>query len=289
LVTEIGAYAGDLTGDLADWAEGRGGQVVAIDPFPQPALSDLAEQRESVELIREPSEEALVQAPRTDAVVIDGDHNYYTVSRELRTIADCFADETLPLLLLHDVRWPHARRDAYYSPESIPSGERHEYANGAVFPGVSQLVEGGLRYRDVATHEGGPGNGVLTALEDFLAEHEALRFAIVPAFFGLAVVWPADAKWGPELERLLAPWDRNPWLERLEWHRVYNLARLSRDGHVLQEEIDRLRQVDRRKAEWMQRLAESRVFQVAERISSLRDRGQGRTWRQQLQTLVDER
>ena len=38
-VTEIGAYAGDLTRDLADFAEARGGQVLAIDPVP-PACAE---------------------------------------------------------------------------------------------------------------------------------------------------------------------------------------------------------------------------------------------------------
>ena len=48
----------------------------------------------------------------------------------------------------------------------------------------------GLPYRWPAAREGGPRNGVLTALEDFVAERHDLRVAIIPAFFGLAIVWP---------------------------------------------------------------------------------------------------
>jgi hypothetical protein len=34
----VGAYAGDLTGVLADWAAGSGARVVAIDAVPQERL-----------------------------------------------------------------------------------------------------------------------------------------------------------------------------------------------------------------------------------------------------------
>ena len=47
-------------------------------------------------------------------MIIDGDHNYYTVSEELRLIAERARTAPLPLLLFHDVCWPHARRDDYF-------------------------------------------------------------------------------------------------------------------------------------------------------------------------------
>ena len=40
-----------------------------------------------------------------------------------------------------------------------------------------------------AEHEGGPRNGVMTALDDFLAEHDRpLRRVVLPIYFGLAIV-----------------------------------------------------------------------------------------------------
>ena len=41
-VAEVGAYAGDLTGLLLDWAQQRDATVVAIDPKPQRELEELA-------------------------------------------------------------------------------------------------------------------------------------------------------------------------------------------------------------------------------------------------------
>jgi hypothetical protein len=287
-VAEIGAYAGDLTRDLADWAEPRGGSVTAVDPFPQRALRQLAQERDSVTLVEEPSFEALRHIPRTDVVVIDGDHNYYTVLSELRAVDERFAGDEFPLLLLHDVRWPHGRRDVYYSPDSIPAGERHPMESGPVFPGISDLAPGGLPYKNVAAHEGGPRNGVLTALEDFLEERGDLTVAIVPAFFGLAIVWPSAAPWAPELASLLEPFDRAPWIERLEQHRVYNLARFYREKMRLEWEIDRLRESNRLKAEMLERLGESRAFRIAERLHRLGGRN-GVPWSEQLRSLIDDR
>ena len=283
-IAEIGAYAGDLTRDLADFAEARGGEVLAVDPDPQPALDELADSRSSIELIREPSEQALAHIRRTDAIVIDGDHNYYTVSRELGALADLFGAEDMPLLLIHDVRWPHARRDAYYAPERIPAQQRQPLASGPLFPGVSELAAGGLPYRNVAQREGGRRNGVLAALEDFLAGREGLRLAVIPAFFGVGVVWPVAAPWADELDRLLAPFDSNPWLERLESHRVYNLARLYAESQALEVRIAELQQANERKAEWLRLLAESRSFRIAERLVRIRG---GVPRRQQLQGLID--
>ena len=127
-VVEVGAFAGDLTRVLVDWAAGAGARVGAVDPAPQPALVALAREHPELELIRETSLEALPRIPLPDAVVIDGDHNYYTVSEELRLIGERAPGADLPLLLFHDVCWPHARRDDYFdaerSPRSTPSGRR---------------------------------------------------------------------------------------------------------------------------------------------------------------------
>ncbi len=102
-LVEVGAYAGDLTGLLLEWAAASQARVLAVDPDPQPELEQLARDRPALELLRETSLEALARIDTPDAVVIDGDHNYYTVSEELRLIGEKAASADLPLLLLHDV------------------------------------------------------------------------------------------------------------------------------------------------------------------------------------------
>src|ERR671914_760187 len=213
-VVEVGAYAGDLTRVLVDWAAESGARVSAIDPSPQEALVELDRTRGELELLRETSLEALAHIPLPDAAIIDGDHNYYTVSEELRLIDERAPGARLPLLLFHDVSWPHGRRDDYFAPERIPEEHRQPIAEGGgLFPGVPGVRPGGLPFRGSAAREGGDRNGVLTAAEDFVAEREGLTLAIVPVFFGLGVIWHRDAPWSDALARLLEPWDRSRLLE----------------------------------------------------------------------------
>jgi hypothetical protein len=267
-VVEVGAYAGDLTGVLVDWAAGSGARVVAIDPVPQERLVALAEERAELELVRDTSLAALPRFGDADAVIIDGDHNHFTVSEELRAIAEAAGDE-LPLLLFHDVGWPHARRDDYYDVSQIPPERRQPIREGGgVHPDEPGIRFGGLPYRNAAEREGGPGNGVLTAVEDFVADRTGLRLAIVPAFFGLGVTWSLDAPYAAAVAEVLDPWDANPVVERLETNRVFHLA----EAHVQTTHAALWQQRAERRSLVLKRLLDSRAFALAEKLSRLRHR-----------------
>jgi hypothetical protein len=128
-----------------------------------------------------------------DAALIDGDHNWYTVFHELRLLAEGARrhDAPLPLLVLHDVGWPYGRRDLYYDPETIPAEFRQPHRKAGMRLGRSDLVaKGGMSAGHWnAEHEGGPRNGVRTALEDWIAGHDRpVRTVVLPLYFGLAIV-----------------------------------------------------------------------------------------------------
>jgi hypothetical protein len=268
-VVEVGAYAGDLTRVLVDWAARSGARVTAIDPSPQDALVELDRERDELELVRETSLDALPHIDMADAFVIDGDHNWYTVTEELRLIAERAGGDGLPLLLFHDVCWPHGRRDDYFDAGQIPEESRQPIAEGGgLFPGVKGVREGGLPYRGAAAEEGGPRNGVLTAVEDFVAGRDDVELAIVPIFFGLGVVWSKSAPYAEELARLLSPWNRNELLERLEGNRVLHLA----VAHFHFVEALQAREKINRQEAVLRRMADSSAFGVAERLSRLRHR-----------------
>jgi len=269
-VVEVGAFAGDLTRVLVDWAAGAGARVSAIDPAPQEGLVALArEHHPDLELIRATSLDALPRIPLPDAVVIDGDHNYWTVSEELRLIGER-AGGQLPLLLFHDVCWPHGRRDDYFDPEQIPEDHRQPLAGaaGGLTPGEPGLTPGGLPYPRSAARAGGPRNGVLTAIEDFVAERESLRLAVVPVFFGFGAVWDREAPWSDAVARILDPLDRHPVLERLEANRVHQLAQ----GYARRVELWQANERRARQDALLRRLLDSSAFAVAERLSRLRRR-----------------
>ena len=177
-LAEIGAYAGVLTAALLEWAEPAGARVIAVDPSPQAELLALAREREQLQLEQATSVEAIPAMDLPDAFIIDGDHNYFTVSEELRLIADRVAatSAAMPLLLFHDVCWPHARRDTYYAPDRIPEDYLSTMVEGVgIFPDEPGITWGGLPYKYAQKHEGGDRNGVLTAVEDFVCRASRAR------------------------------------------------------------------------------------------------------------------
>lgn len=269
-VAEVGAYAGDLTRLLVDWAAGPGAAVVAIDPAPQPSLVALADQHPGLELVRETSLQALARIELPDVLIIDGDHNYFTVREELRLIAGRASGSELPLLLFHDVCWPHGRRDDYFAAEQVPSEYRQPIIGEGkgIFPGDPGAVRGGLPYPRSAEREGGPHNGVLTAVEEFVATSDGLRLVLVPAFFGFGAVWHRDAPWAQGVAQVLEPLDRNPLLERLEANRVEHIAQ----EHLLRVELWDAQERQARMERVLGRILESSAFAVAEGLSRLRVR-----------------
>jgi hypothetical protein len=268
-VVEIGAYAGDLTRFLLDWAQTSGAQVWAIDPSPQKELVELDQERGALKLFQATSHEALREMERADAYVIDGDHNYYTVTEEIRLVVAAGGQQGLPLLMFHDVGWPHARRDDYFAPEQVPDEFRQPAVEGGgLFPGLSAPRPGGLPYKWPAATEGGPRNGVLTAVEDFVATDENLRLAILPSFFGLGVVWDSRAEYADRLETMLKPLDRNPIIQRLEANRTFHLAAV----HHQMMAVTAARQRIHRQEQLLRRLLRSSAFGLADQLSRLRQR-----------------
>jgi SAM-dependent methyltransferase len=290
-VLEIGAYAGDVTRLLLDWAQDSGARIVSIDPDPQPELVALADEHAELELVRAPSHEALHTVERSDAVIIDGDHNYYTVSEELRLIAER-AGDAFPLVICHDVCWPHARRDAYYALEQIPEQHRQPTVElGHLFPGDPEIHAGGLLlyHHRVAQREGGPRNGVRTAIEDFVAVHPGIAMAIVPAFFGLAALWPTDAPWAEEVAAELDLWAGNAVLERMEANRVLHLAsrELEHDEAETQRaHVEWLQQRWSRSSALLETLLQSRAFSAAVWLSRLRRGGEPEFSKDEIRQLL---
>jgi len=115
--------------------------------------------------------ESLPPSVKFDCVLIDGDHNYYTVYNELRLLRPHLNPKAH--LFLHDVLWPYGQRDLYYDPQTIPTEFRHDYQKGGVVKGQNELSPDG-KNPDLlhAVFEGGPKNGVMAAIEAFLAMGE---------------------------------------------------------------------------------------------------------------------
>jgi hypothetical protein len=222
VVVEVGSEGGCHTELLLDWCALRKARLHVVEPAPQYDVDELmAVHRERLVFHRATSLEVLDRLGPVDAVLLDGDHNWFTVYHELKSLEAVYGSH-FPLVFLHDVAWPFARRDMYYEPSRIPPAYRHPYAKGGVLPGESKLLQGdGLApelYK--AEEEGGSRNGVLTAVEDFLGETAlALRLELVSVGFGLGLLTSeALQQERPALRSLLDSLHTPEFLERLVSH-----------------------------------------------------------------------
>src|SRR5262249_49455090 len=86
-IAEIGVERGETTQLLLEYCERHAATLHAIDPLPQ---FDVAAWRqrygERFVMHQAPSLAVLGTLPRCDLVLIDGDHNWYTVFNELKLL-----------------------------------------------------------------------------------------------------------------------------------------------------------------------------------------------------------
>lgn len=205
---EIGVGEGSNTVLLAEYAASHHATLTVVDPFPKIDLSALerrfpgvitAHQKKSVDV--------LPTLPSADIVLIDGDHNWYTVLSELRAIDQSANRDqrTFPTVFVHDVGWPYGRRDMYVTPSDIPEDARQPYAQAGVLPDAERLSSEGLNTRMFhAKSEGGPRNGIRTAVDEFLLDHTDLRYVECQGFHGLGILYAPQSSAHTGFETFLA-------------------------------------------------------------------------------------
>lgn len=195
-VCEIGIEFGQMTRWLTGLADEGHIAYVGVDPAPRVGNELFARNRARIVVARSLDFFRSRPGAGFDLYLIDGDHNYFTVKHELAAALSP-SRPGKAIALVHDVLWPCGRRDFYYAVGDVPPEARHPYAMDArILPGNSGTAPYGLEsvgQFGIALAEGGPRNGVLTAVEDAVAEGgaagRALRSVVIPYAYGLAVVW----------------------------------------------------------------------------------------------------
>jgi methyltransferase family protein len=243
-IVEVGAGMGMTTEKLLDFAVERDCTVHSIDPSPAPRFDPekLGEEYgDRFVFHREKSLDALPRIRAADVVLLDGDHNWYTVYHELELLSDKASSEerAFPLTLLHDVDWPYGRRDLYYDPEAIPDNSRQPFEQSGVVFGEDALSPDGVNVIERhAVSEGNPRNGVRTGIEDFLQSRgDGLRFDSVAGFHGLGIlVSEGQVERNEPLRRVLDDLD-SPLLREqtaiLEGSRLSLLRKVTEDKRTL--------------------------------------------------------
>ena len=186
---EIGAHRGEATRRLLAIPNVS---IDTIDPTIHEDLEATLSSESRVTMRRGLSLEILPQLNEAfDCILIDGDHNWYTVFHELTTIDQRGLLRPGGVIFMHDVRWPYARRDMYYDPSTLPAEFIHPYERKEVVRGRSALSsdKGNQSNLNNAKFEGGPRNGVLTGIEDFLQDKRGKYiFMTSPVEYGLGAI-----------------------------------------------------------------------------------------------------
>jgi GT2 family glycosyltransferase len=282
-IVEVGVEVGTVTGPLLRWARANGAVVHAIDPDPTLNVGRLeAQYGEQLRFYRRKSLEVLEEIAAVDVALIDGDHNWYTVLNELRALERRAARDGRepPVMLLHDVGWPYGRRDLYYDPRSIPESQRQPYARGGVKPGRSELGAGLNDHLENALLEGTPANGVLSAVEDFIATSERpWRMWQIAGLSGMAMVASEPLlKDHPALRELLeataGPAFLKAQCEAIEVARIdAELKRANIQRRLAETQLKQVvRSEDPREKVELQR----RIRELTERVEELEEEGEGR-------------
>lgn len=241
-IVEIGAFRGDNSRNLARWCAANGAVLSCIDPAPAfdtAALEAISPGQITVH--RALSLTCLAGLLPADVVLVDGDHNWHTVFHEIQTLYGSGSPipDHAPIAICHDVGWPYGRRDMYYEPATLPDEARQPHRTGGLSPYDSGLTPNGLNGTlQNACHEGGPRNGVRTAIEDAIApQRSELEVIWFDLFFGLAVIVPkARLATNPELAATLRAVTPSANLRSL-----MRLAEKERiDGLLAQSALDRL-------------------------------------------------
>jgi GT2 family glycosyltransferase len=253
-IVEVGCGKGQTTYELLRFCVRHGAVLHAIDAQPEFDVASW-QKKAAGKLVfhQRPPLEVLAALDRFEVVFLGGDPNWYTVFHQLKCIDErCEAlGQPFPLVLCRHTGWPYGRRDFYPSPGAVPEQFRHASARMGVRPGSSPLQEKGGWNPCAwnAVPEGGPRNGVLTGVEDFLkACKQTLRLLKVPGLHGLGILVPAGlAEQNPELGRFLKDWDlaapARAHVEQLELHWITQLLATTEDAvQVLESETTRLRE-----------------------------------------------
>ncbi|MGS2720418.1 class I SAM-dependent methyltransferase [Paraglaciecola aestuariivivens] len=232
-IGEIGVEFAGNTKVLIELLEKTHGELFSIDPKPNEEVETLFNQHSVANLFKGKSLDVITELPSMCAWFIDGDHNWYTVFNELSAIhkTEKSHAEGHSVIFLHDIGFPWAFRDLYYNPNDIPSEYLHPHCweSGVLHDNTAEKNKGfrGMGHFAIATQAGGDKNGVMCAVNDFLAQHsDAYSFYNIPAVFGLGILVPKSHKFHNEIHSIVLPYVDNPLLKKLEENRLDNYLKV---------------------------------------------------------------
>ena len=248
-IVEIGSEKGINTKNILEYCMENGGELISIDPEPMFDASAFEKEYEGhFKIYKTLSLESLPLLEGYDCILVDGDHNWYTVYNELQCINSKFNQDDFPLVFLHDASWPYGRRDAYYNPDDIPEEYQNEYIKVISDEECEQLEVNSLKtplYK--AKEENTPKNGVLTAIEDFIDDCELdLQLHFLPIFYGIAILHAKDDDLYEYIEKIIRDNDIMAYVDEFYIRRILDcedlIDELKKEIEQKDAEISNLKQ-----------------------------------------------
>ncbi|MEI6155294.1 MAG: class I SAM-dependent methyltransferase [Deltaproteobacteria bacterium] len=228
---EIGADTGEHTYLLLQYCDEFDADLAVIEPFVKPSLQKITDTSNRVNLMAEKSLAAIpnINSP-IDAVLLEGDLNYFSVYSDLLAIRDLSVRRGIPIpcCFFRSSSWPYARRDMYYDPDTMPPIQMHDYAPSGMTPWLQGLEEGMINFPFFnAKNEGGGRNGVLTAVEDFIKESGLpLGKFLLPINNGVGIIYLKGSQAEKFIEtNLMPPPALYRFLETIELARLNEIVR----------------------------------------------------------------
>lgn len=285
-VVEVGVESGKVSGLYTELGASA---VYCVDPNPTDELRENLAGNPALHLVEKPSPQVLADLPPADLYVLDGDHNYAVVYEEISWIQRHVPDA---VIALHDVLWPCARRDLYYQGTPVPQTDQHPASAEGPTVWHDELTPAGLVGMGaftMARHAGGERNGVLTAVEDAIANSgDSWRLCVVPAVFGMGVMVREALAGSAEIIKGIQPYCDSHLISTMENNRIALYTRVLQqqyDAVALADNTDRLaetvaeqcREIDRLRAETDAAAAQharevEALRQEADRLRELLDR-----------------
>jgi len=249
-IVEVGVGMGDNTRQLVSYCESRGAVLYIVDTHLR-VEKELLQHRQ-VRFYEGRSVDFLKDFPGAQIYLIDGDHNYYTVSTELRLIEKAYTGEGPLLILVHDTGWPCGLRDSFYDPATIEAQLPPVSSTTGPLPWREGLDRWGFGAGEVywAKAAGGEKNGVRRAVEDFVAEHAGWKRAYYTPFYGLCFLWKEDSF--PEeaskyMKQMIETLDRvEPIFATLEWNRLMLYIHCRWQGAIWREQQNRIAYLEKK-------------------------------------------
>ncbi len=200
-----GGGDGVLVSRLIEATAAWKGTVHLADPSPSFDVAALRQQAgDRIIVHRARGRDVIGLLPVPDLLLLDTDPNWYTTHGMLQAAANQAAalNGCFPVTLLSNTGWPHGRRDGYADPNAIPEPLRLPHQRAGLRLGERSLCAGRGLFADRfhATTENEPRNGVMTALEDFLAGQAGrIGVASLPFLHGISLVHPRGLTDAPAL------------------------------------------------------------------------------------------